>query len=180
MKKLVFVLVSILFICGCSVNVKPVEDVTDDEIISLEYSLPDDHPFIHLDSSELEEFLKNGSGILVISNPENEFSQYLIKLFNTSLKDLDVDEVYYFDYVDLKDLSSDINKILNIDEKYLKNKPEFYLIKNGKILNKYNLDSFDIDDMEMFSNEEFDKNINDFYTNLICELYENKCNDKKN
>lgn len=180
MKKLVFVLISILFICGCEVNVKPVEEVTEDEIISIEYSLSEDHPFTYLDAKSLSEFLDNGTGIMVISNPNNESSQYFVNLFNDSLKAFDINEVYYFDYINLKDVASEDKEELGIDEEYLLSKPEFYLIKEGKILNKYNLDAFDVDDIELYSESDFEKDINDFYTNLICEIYTDKCDDKEN
>lgn len=180
MKKLVFVLISILFICGCEVNVKPVEEVTEDEIISLEYSLPGDHPFTYLDAESLSKLLNNGTGIMIISNPDNESSQYFVNLFNNSLNELDISEVYYFDYANLNDVDSRDKEKLNIDEEYLLAKPEFYLIKEGKVLNKYNLDAFDIEDIELYSESDFEKDINDFYTNLICEIYTDKCDDKEN
>lgn len=180
MKKLVFVLISILFICGCEINVKPVEEVTEDEIISFEYSLPDDHPFTYLDAEGLSEVLDKGTGIIVISNPDNEFSQHMINLFNDSLSEFDIAEVYYFDYVNLENLDSKIKEKLVIDESYLLSKPEFYLVKEGKIVSKYNLDAFDIDDIDLLSESEFKKDINDFYTNLICEIYTDKCDDKEN
>lgn len=180
MKKLVVLLISILFICGCEIAVKPITDVTDREIISFEYSLPEDHPFTYLDSLELSIFLEKGTGILVISNSDNELSQYFIKLFNDTLSDLNISEIYYFEYNGLKDLSIELKEELKIDEEYLLSNPEFYIIKEGKLLNKYNLDSLNVDEIDVFSDENFKEDISEFYANLICEIYNDNCKDKKN
>lgn len=180
MRKLVVLLISILFISGCEIAVKPIADVTEREIISFEYSLPEDHPFTYLNSLELGTFLEKGTGILVISNSDNELSQYFIKLFNSTLSDLDISKVYYFEYNGLKDLSIEIKKKLQIDEEYLSSKPEFYLIKEGELLNKYNLDSLSVDEIDVFSDETFKGEISGFYTNLICEIYNDNCKEKEN
>lgn len=180
MKKLVVLLISILFISGCEIAIKPVTDVTEREIISFEYSLPEDHPFTYLDSLELNNFLEKGTGILVISNSDNEFSQYYIKLFNKILNDFDINEVYYYEYSGLKEMSAELKQELEINEEYLVSNPEFYLINKGNLLNKYNLDSLGIDEIDVFSDENFKDDIYEFYAKLICEVYKDKCKEEKN
>lgn len=180
MKKLVVLLISILFICGCEIDVKPVENITDHEMISLEYSLSDSHPFTYLDSLELETFLEKESGILVIANADDETSQYFIKLFNESLDEFNIGEVYYFDYNNLKDLDEKIKDKLAFDEDYLLMKPEFYIIKKGELINKYNLDSLEVDEIDVFSDDNFKEKIYEFYKNLICDAYSDRCIEKEN
>ena len=175
MKKVVFVLITILLICGCSVEVKKIEDVKEEEKISDEYSLPDEHLFIYLDTKDLDEFLTKKTGILVISTPDNEFSEYFLNLFNDYLKELEIDKVYYFDLLNYKNLNDDTKNILNIDlDKFLN--PEIIIIKKGKIIESYNLNEFIVEDTTIFNDKEFKQKLNDYYKDIICKLYTN--NDK--
>ena len=180
MRKLVFVVISLLFICGCGVDIQKADKVTKEDIISFEYSLPDDNPFDYLEKEELEKFLDKSTGILIISNPDYEFSAYFIKQFNYLLEDYDINEVYYYDFSKLKELSVSIKDKLEIKEDYQIEKPEFYIIKDGKLVKKYDLESFDIEDIDIDENNEFENNINEVYTNIICDLYKDKCDEKKN
>ena len=114
MRKLVFVVISLLFICGCGVDIQKADKVTKEDIISFEYSIPDDNPFDYLEKEELENFLDKSTGILIISNPDYEFSAYFIKQFNYLLEDYDINEVYYYDFSKLKELSVSIKDKLEI------------------------------------------------------------------
>ena len=48
------------------------------------------------------------------------------------------------------------------------------------LVKKYDLESFDIEDIDIGENNEFENNINEVYTNIICDLYKDKCDEKKN
>lgn len=175
MKKLVVILITILFVCGCQVKVKPVEQVTDSEIVSFEYSLPEDHPFTYLNLEELMSFLDDGTGILVFTNSSDELNKYIIKLLNDVLNDLDIDKIYYYDSQRVTDLTDEMLNKLKVSESELTGNTKFYLLDRGHVIDIYDLDSFDLDNLATFSNLEFEQKIKEFYRDMICEIYSDKC-----
>ena len=179
MKKVVLLIsITILLVCGCSASVKKEEKVDEEDKISTEYSLPDEHLFTYLDTSELESLLNNGTGIVVISSPDNEFSEYFLNKFNDVLKELKIEKTYYFDYLNIKNLSDEVKEKLDlVEDKNIK--PIFYLINKGKIIEKYNLDLFEVEDTTPFSNKEFMDKLNNYYKDIICKLYSKKDNCKE-
>lgn len=171
MKKLVvfLLIISIMLIPGCGVEVKEAKKVTEEEKISAEYSLPEGNQFVPLDNNTLDQLLKNGTGILVVSNPENEFSSYFLKHLNNSVKQYSIEEIYYFDYLNIKDLTDEIVDKLSIeDDNFSIN---IYLIKKGQILFKTALEEFDMETTDTFDTDEFKEKINNYYSNIICKLY---------
>lgn len=179
MKKVVLLIsLILLFVCGCSASVKKESKLEDEDKISSEYSLPDEHLFTYLNISEFEKLLNSGKGIVVISSPDNDFSEYFLNAFNDVLRDLDIDKVYYFDYLNVKDLSDDLKEKLSLEEDRTI-KPLFYLINKGKIVEKYNLDLFEVEDTTPFSNKDFMEKLNNYYKDIICKLYNKNDNCKK-
>ena len=171
MKKLVvfLLIVSIMLIPGCGVEVKSVKKVTENEKISAEYSLPDENQFVVVDSKALEQLLTDGTGILVVSNPENEFSSYFLKYLNNSINEYLLKEVYYFDYLNIKDLTEEYVEKLNITEDNFS--IIIYLVKKGQIISKETLEEFDMETTDTFDTDEFKEKINNYYADIICKLY---------
>ena len=180
MKKVVLLLITLLLICGCGVQVKKTDEVKEEEKLSDEYSLPDEHLFTYVDTSELSELLKKGNGILVISTPDNEFSEYFLNIFNDSLKEFNIEKTYYFDALNYKNLEESIKEKIVIDTNKILN-PYFYLIKKGKIIETYNLDEYKIENIDIFDNDEFKQELSSYYKTIICKLYSknNKCKENE-
>ena len=116
---------------------------TDAQKFTKEYNIPVDNKFKYIYASELVDFLNNGTGLVYMGFPSNEWALYYVKYLYQVLKDYDVKQVYYYNL--LKDRARYTKNYVAIEKKldpFLTklddnskriNTPILVFVKNGKI-----------------------------------------------
>jgi len=121
------------------------QDITDAERFNQDYpEISVNNKFVYVNSNEVIDLLSNGTGILFIGFPSNEWAQYYVKNFYNVVVKYDVKEIYYYDV--LKDRSKNTKRYREIEEilkshlmktdeekEYLFT-PALIFIKNGQIV----------------------------------------------
>lgn len=183
MKRLVFLLLIVILMSGCSV--KKVNDLSNAEKFSAEYSISEDNPFKYATIEEILKILEGGSGVIFFGNSDCEWCAESVDILNDALKYKNISEVYYYNPKSIQSKNTDeYKKLLNLLEDYLEkdeegslslNLPDVYFVKNGKIIGHSNddlLDSKNTD--EEFSTESKEK-LKDKYLDLISEYVMEEC-----
>lgn len=175
MKKVGLLLLILLFLTtGCSV--KRADEVTDSEIFASEYAISKDHVFKYASISDVIELLDNGTGVVFFGNSDQEDSLNILKLFSSLVENEEIDEVFYFnpvvirddktsDYDRLTELLGDNLTVTEDGDSYLE-VPSIYFIKDGEIIG-YNDGASKIAEVEEEKLEDFYKNLKKEYLNLI-------------
>lgn len=181
MKKIIILLlISVFLISGCSI--KKESDVTDAEIFSAKYDVPKNNSFKYLNIEEVFELFESGSGIILFGNSDQEYSNFIVKMFNNLINENDIKEVFYYNPNIIKENDTDNYEILldllsdnlpkNSDgDEYLEI-PSVYFIKDGEIIGYYasilDLEKIDEDDELKEENK-----LKEFYQELITKFKKN-------
>ena len=141
MKKVISIfIICLLFMTGCSV--KKTSEVTDEEKFAMEYGVSDDNPFKYLSTSELEELLENGDGIIYFGSSNDESSRTVSAFLLEIVEDSDIDKIYYYDPTRVaeneqkryKHVLKVLSEKLELEKTLKKVKvPSIYIINKGKV-----------------------------------------------
>ncbi len=186
-KLILTLFITLIFLSGCSV--KKIDDLSQAEKFSKEYSVSKDNPFKYIGIDEVLEMFKTGTGIVFFGNSDSELSMEAVKLFteafnSSNIKDIDI---YYYNPVVIRDnLTQEYKELLNLLDGYLEEDsvgeeylylPDVYFIRNGKILDHNNDVAFiDMNDDEYLL-EDIKKNVIDKYVKLLEIYYEEDTNE---
>ena len=133
MKKVISIfIVCLIFLTGCSV--KKTSEITDEEKFAMEYDVAIENPFSYVDYNKLLKLFESDDAIIYFGSSNDENSQTIAKFLTESLKEKDVDTIYYFDPTklnkkDKKRLIKIINSKTNDNIDNIKI-PSIYLIKD--------------------------------------------------
>src|SRR5574344_1686610 len=122
-----------------------VVNYTDAEKFNIEYpEIPDYNNFKYLNAYNLDELLKNGTGIVFIGFSSNDWSQYYVKYLYSVLKNRNLSNLYYYDALKDKtrqnkyylDIVSSLSNYLYQDDRgnVILNTPIVIFIKDGKVI----------------------------------------------
>lgn len=144
MKKVVYIVLGILFLTGCSIT--PIKELDNNgKRFSEEYSsinINENNPMVYKTDKEIIEILKTGTGIIYFGFPECPWCQAAIPVLLESAKELNVEEIYYFNPKEIRENDTDTYKEivkllgdnLTADENGNKRLyvPDVYFVSSGK------------------------------------------------
>ncbi len=144
LQSILFILIIIAFIY---VGNKDFSDKTNDDNTKFDhdYSLVSkDNVFSYVNANEVYTILKNGSGIIFMGYPANEWSGYYAKMINDAAQELKIEKVYYYDFKEDRDNANATYQSIVIRlASYLPvldtgkqniYAPALLIVKNGKVL----------------------------------------------
>ena len=172
MKKVVSVfIICLIFLTGCSV--KKTSEITDREKFAMEYDVATKNPFSYVDYNKLLKLFESKNAIIYFGSSNDENSQTVAKFLTESLKDEEIDTIYYFDPTklskkDKKGLIKIINSKTNDNINNIKI-PSIYLIKDNITTSLVDeLDQENLEDQnDLSSNEK--EGIKKRYIELLAE-----------
>lgn len=181
MKKIVFLLICVVLMSGCSV--KKVDELSNAEKFAAEFSISEDNPFEYATIDKVLEILDGGTGIIFFGNSDCEWCVESVEILNDALEYKNISEVYYYNPTGIqnkntakyKELIKLLDEYLEKDENNvsLLNLPDVYFVKNGKVLGHVN--SNITDDLDDESLEKSKIELKDEYLNLISEYVIKEC-----
>jgi len=142
-----FVLFTILiglFIYLGEKDFKDEKNISDSQRFASEYNIDNNNVFTYIYGSQTVDIIKNGSGIIFLGFPSNDWAKYYVKYLNEVLKENSVRKVYYYDllkdrtkytkyYRELESLLSDY--LYELDNGVVRlSTPALIIVKNGKIV----------------------------------------------
>lgn len=187
MKKVSYVILSILFLSGCSVS--PIKEVDDAKRFSEEYSnigIDKNNPFVYKTDKEIIEILKSGTGIIYFGFPDCPWCQSAVPVLLDVANKIDIEEIYYFNPKNIRESNTDTYKEivkllgdnLKADEKGNKRLyvPDVYFISGGKIVgHSFKTVDSQINPSENPLNEEQALELKNIYKGLIEKTYNIQC-----
>ncbi len=141
---LLFILIIIAFIYIGHMDFTPKLEV-DNEKFDHDYPLVNkDNVFTYVSASDVYSFLKNGSAVLFMGYPRNEWTGYYASILNDAAKEVGLKEISYYDFYDDRRLSNAVYQsiIIRLSE-YLPSTdnndqdiyaPTLIIVKNGTII----------------------------------------------
>ena len=138
MKKLIVILlISILFINGCSIS--KTDELTNSEKFANEYEVDEDNSFEYISFDDLEDLFLGGTGLLFFGNSDCEWCINSAKVLNDIIKDEEISLINYFNPTTLSSDKQDrvlylINEEIEdieIEKLWL---PSLYVIVDGEII----------------------------------------------
>ncbi len=124
MKKLLLVLSGVLLLSGCGVEVEKEEEVNLDQVrfeeeyesingseesdgVSyIDVDITDENKVKYIEADEAIDFLENGTGVLFFGFPECQWCRNLVPSLVEVIDDSQLDELYYFNALDIRDIKS--------------------------------------------------------------------------
>ena len=76
----------------------PTKKMTDKESFSKEYDITINNKFKYIDGKKTLEILKNGTGIIFMSFPENEWAKIYAEILNNAAKNININNIYYYNF----------------------------------------------------------------------------------
>jgi len=139
-----FLLCIILFIIIGKTDFKKYEE-TESKIFSSLYNLvEDDNLYSFSNATEVLNILNGRSGIILLGFPLNEWTNYTADILNEVAKEMNVDKIYYYDFLKDRDESNGtyetiVNKLklyVTIDDEGTKDlhAPTVLVVKNGEVI----------------------------------------------
>lgn len=188
MKKLVYIVLSVLLLTGCSVT--PIEELNDNgKRFSEEYSIinvDNNNPMVYKTDEEIIKILKSGTGIIYFGFPECPWCQAAIPVLLEAADELKIDEIYYFNPKEIRtdntDTYKEIVKLLGENLKLDENGnprlsvPDVYFVSGGKIVG-HNLGTLPAhtNPKEQPLTAEQKTELKDIYKKLISKTYNVEC-----
>jgi thiol-disulfide isomerase/thioredoxin len=145
MKKVLCLVLGILFLSGCSVS--KIKEDNDAIRFSEEYSsinVSKNNPIVYKTDKEIINILKNGTGIIYFGFSDCPWCQNAIPILIDIAKQMDIDEIYYFNPKEIRDANTDTyQEIVKLLGDNLTNDengnprlyvPDIYFVSGGKII----------------------------------------------
>jgi len=201
-KKNIFLLfIVILFLLvptGC--EVKKVEEVTDAERFTSEFSVTKNNPYHYIEIEEVLEIFENGTGIILFADPDSEKDQATVEILTEVFIKNNITKVYYYNPKRIRDNNTkEYQQLIKLLEKYQEQNnndndevdenetiekeelflylPDIYFVKNGTIIG-HNNDIVTMElDKEEFLTEKQRKQLKQNYEKLIKEWNAVECTD---
>lgn len=96
MKKLIYSLLSVFVLIGCSTPQASIQSSTKEESLTEQYTdLEDDSAFVVMEKDNVKTFIEHGTGILYFSFPECPWCQAYIPMLSDVLNENDMQANYY-------------------------------------------------------------------------------------
>lgn len=184
MKKYLILLLVVVLVCaGCSITKLSEDGVKFGE----EYSISKNNMFVYATSEEAINILENGTGIIYFGFPECPWCQAAVKMFYEVASKKNVEKIYYLNIKEMREKNTeDYQKIVSLTSDYLfedeNNQkrifvPDFYFVKDGKILYHNNDMSTNSGDVDKYLTDEVRTKIKDDYLKGIVKIYSASCSD---
>lgn len=185
---LIFIGVILIVIILCLI-LFPRNKEEDNVRFSKEYTtLSEDNVFVYKNSEEIIKILEHGTGVVLLGFPECPWCQKYVVYLNEVAKELDLEEIYYYNILEDRESNNDIyKKIVSILESYLQydkegNKrvyvPLIVGIKNGEIVGFDDETSYDTKGFENpddYWNDEEVRDLKTKLTDIINNSNDNMC-----
>ena len=149
MYKLKLIAIAIIAIVGALLIYKHFENIKDDEIVldrfSSEYNLvSEDNIFKYSSLDEILDIVESKTGVVFLCTPESNWCNYYAKYLNETLKESNIDVIYYHDIKSDRELNTlKYQKLLDILSSYLYKDdmnnsklymPDLTIVKDGNII----------------------------------------------
>lgn len=185
---LIFIGVILIVIILCLI-LFPRNKEEDNVRFSKEYTtLSEDNVFVYKNSEEIIKILEHGTGVVLLGFPECPWCQKYVVYLNEVAKELDLEEIYYYNILEDRESNNDTyKKIVSILESYLQydkegNKrvyvPLLVGIKNGEIVGFDDETSYDTKGFENpddYWNDEEVRDLKTKLTDIINNSNDNMC-----
>ena len=185
---LIFIGVILIVIILCLI-LFPRNKEEDNVRFSKEYTtLSEDNVFVYKNSEEIIKILEHGTGVVLLGFPECPWCQKYVVYLNEVAKELDLEEIYYYNILEDRESNNDTyKKIVSILESYLQydkegNKrvyvPLVVGIKNGEIVGFDDETSYDTKGFENpddYWNDEEVRDLKTKLTDIINNSNDNMC-----
>lgn len=185
---LIFIGIILIVIILCLI-LFPRNKEEDNVRFSKEYTtLSEDNVFVYKNSEEIIKILEHGTGVVLLGFPECPWCQKYVVYLNEVAKELDLEEIYYYNILEDRESNNDTyKKIVSILESYLQydkegNKrvyvPLVVGIKNGEIVGFDDETSYDTKGFENpddYWNDEEVRDLKTKLTDIINNSNDNMC-----
>jgi len=141
---LTFIVCIILFIVIGKTNFQKDIDTEAEQFSSIYNLVEDDNLFHFSNANEVLTILNGRSGIILLGFPLNEWTNYYADILDDVSKELDVDKIYYYDFLKDRDESNGtyetiVNKLsvyVTVDDEGRKDlhAPTVIVVKDGEII----------------------------------------------
>lgn len=141
---LTFIVCIILFIVIGKTNFQKHIDTEAEQFSSIYNLVEDDNLFHFSNANEVLTILNGRSGIILLGFPLNEWTNYYADILDDVSKELDVDKIYYYDFLKDRDESNGtyetiVNKLsvyVTVDDEGRKDlhAPTVIVVKDGEII----------------------------------------------
>lgn len=169
-KVVVFLMINLLFITGCSI--KKVQELSDSEKFAKEFEISTTNPFIYTNIDYVLNLLENGTGIIFFANSDYEGSKKAAIYITKVAKQENIKSIYYYNPKKLKEKKPKKYKKLMGYLKQCTDKkgivlPDVYSVKEGKIMNHSTLFSKEKELSEEYLSKKRIKQIEMEYRDLL-------------
>jgi thiol-disulfide isomerase/thioredoxin len=188
MRKIIYICLGLLLLTGCSIT--PIKELNNDaKRFSDEYSQINEdekNPIVYKTDKEIIDILKSGTGIIYFGFPECPWCKSAIPVLLDAAKDMDIDQIYYFNPKEIRTNNTDTYKEivkllgdnLSVDENGDKRLyvPDVYFVSGGKIVGHHfkTVDS-QSDPSNNPLNDEQKAELKSIYKKLISKTYNIEC-----
>ncbi len=139
----IFLICSFIYLGTKDFNL-PQTKLTDNEAFAMEYGISKNNSFTYKTSKEIIDILKQGSGIILLSYPENKWSKNIAETLNSVGNENNIKEIYYYNfkkdksnnnrfYVEITEFLKSYLPVIDMESIELR-APTVIMVKNGKIL----------------------------------------------
>lgn len=139
-----FIMCIILFILIGTHDFKKHEDSEPKKFSSMYSLVSEDNLYTFTNATEILSILNGRSGIILLGFPLNEWTNYTANILNNVCKDLGIDKIYYYDFLNDREESNGtyetiVNKLkvyITVDDEGTKDlhAPTVLIVKDGDII----------------------------------------------
>lgn len=145
--KILVVICSLLLLTGC--EAKKLSEVTDQEKIAIEYTIPKNNPFEYASLAEVKTILEQG-GIIFFASPEDDRSKELMEILTLASKK-GKQTIYYINPKQMKEKAQNaLLKSLKVEQLSV---PSLYIAKD-KTVTEVKTDFLKRDKQDLLTTEE--------------------------
>ncbi len=169
-KKILFILLFCLLCVGCndnkvsdSVKFKREYEKLNNKNITLD--IDEENIVVYSDVSEVNDIIKNGSGVIYVGSPDNDVSRKVIEVLLKVSDSTDLEKIYYINNLD---------GIKGIDDVKGFGIPTVLFVLDGKIV-KYQVG---IDSLDVNLSKEEEMKLYNIYLEGIHEVLQDTCDER--
>ncbi len=180
-KYLILLLIVVLVGSGCTITKLKKDSISFSE----EYNISKNNMFVYATADEVIDILKKGTGIIYFGFPECPWCQAAIKMFYEVASKKNVEKVYYLNIKEMRNQNTkEYQDIVTLISDYLYKDsqdqkrifvPDFYFVKDGKVLYHNNDMSTNSGDIEEYLTDEVKEEIKGKYLEGIVKIYSVSC-----